>query len=91
VSIGGCGSRSCRGVARLERVIRDGRDAGDRTFPPPSAKPSELEIIEAEAGIVHRVFAKCIAGKTPRNIAIDLACRRLAARLGRPSTLWFGE
>ncbi|MCC8952449.1 hypothetical protein H8B02_02930 [Bradyrhizobium sp. Pear77] len=48
-------------------------------------------MIDTEAGIVHRVFAKCIAGKTPRNIAIDLACRRLAARLGRPSTLWFGE
>ena len=35
-------------------------------------KPGELEIVEAEAEIVRRIFTEYVDGKSPRDIAHDL-------------------
>ena len=52
-------------------VIRSGRHAGGRAYgyrPRPGAK-GELEIVEAEAAIVERIFSEYAAGRAPREIA----------------------
>jgi site-specific DNA recombinase len=58
----------------MEGVIRDGRHAGGRAYGYRAVpgKAGELEIVEAEAEIVRRIFAEYIAGKSPRDIAHDL-------------------
>lgn len=68
----------------LEGVVREGRHAGGRAFgyQPVLGKPGELEIVEAEADIVRRIFAEYIAGKTPRNIALGLNKDRVPAPRG---------
>ncbi|MGY3149612.1 site-specific DNA recombinase [Bradyrhizobium sp. USDA 3397] len=71
----------------LEGVIRDGRHAGGRAYgyrAVPS-KPGELEIVEDEAEIVREIFARYIAGETPRAIAHDLNSRKVRAPRGQ---LW---
>jgi site-specific DNA recombinase len=71
----------------LEGVIRDGRHAGGRAFGYRAVpgKPGELEIVEAEAEVVRRIFADDIAGKTPRQVAHDLNKRGVRPARGR---LW---
>ena len=58
----------------LEGVIRDGRHAGGRAygFRPVAGKPGELQIVEAEAEVIRQIYTDYIAGKTPRQIAIEL-------------------
>jgi site-specific DNA recombinase len=58
----------------MEGVIRDGRHAGGRAYGyrPIPGKAGELEIVEAEAEIVRRIFVEYIGGKSPRDIAHDL-------------------
>lgn len=55
-------------------VTRDGRHAGGRAYGyrPIAGAPGELEIVEAEAAIVRRIFAESADGATPRNIVADL-------------------
>jgi site-specific DNA recombinase len=58
----------------LESVIRDGRHAGGRAYGyrAIAGKPGELEIDQAEAEIVRRIFCEFVEGKTPRQIAAGL-------------------
>jgi site-specific DNA recombinase len=58
----------------LEGVVRDGRHAGGRAYGyrAIAGKPGELEIIEAEAETVRRIFTEYVGGKSPRDIAHDL-------------------
>ena len=58
----------------LESVIRDGRHAGGRAYGyrAIAGKPGELEIDQAEAEIVRRIFCEFVKGKTPREIAAGL-------------------
>ncbi|MER8848587.1 recombinase family protein [Mesorhizobium australicum] len=55
-------------------VVREGRSAGGRAYGyhPIPGKPGELEIVEAEAEIIRRVFAEYLAGNSPRRIAHGL-------------------
>lgn len=55
-------------------VVREGRHAGGRAYGyrPIPGKPGEMEIIEAEAAVIRRVFARYAAGDTPREIAAAL-------------------
>lgn len=55
-------------------VVREGRSAGGRAYGyrPVPGKPGELEIVEAEAEIIRRVFAEYRAGNSPRRIAHSL-------------------
>jgi site-specific DNA recombinase len=55
-------------------VVRDGRNAGGRAYGyrPVPGKRGELEIVEAEADVVRRIFREYVAGKTPREIAHGL-------------------
>ncbi|BCJ89997.1 recombinase [Terrihabitans soli] len=65
-------------------VVRGGRSAGGRLYgyrPVPGA-PGELEIVEAEAAIVRRIFAEYLAGSTPREIAARLNRDRIAPPRG---------
>lgn len=65
-------------------VIRSGRSAGGRAYgykPIPGA-PGELEINEAEAGIVRRVFRQYAGGVSPRSIAADLNSEGIAPPRG---------
>jgi len=57
-----------------ESVIRDGRHAGGRAYGyrAIAGKPGELEIDQAEAEIVRRIFCEFVEGKTPREIAAGL-------------------
>jgi site-specific DNA recombinase len=68
----------------LEGVIRDGRHAGGRAYGysivPRS--PGELVIDDAQARIVQRIFARFVAGITPRAIAAELNADRIAAPRG---------
>jgi site-specific DNA recombinase len=71
----------------LEGVIRDGRHAGGRAFGYRAipGKPGELEIVEAEAEIVRKIFVDYVAGKTPRAIARALNERNVRPARGK---LW---
>ena len=71
----------------LEGVIRDGRHAGGRAFGYRAVpgKPGELEIVEDEADIVREIFARYVAGETPRAIAHDLNRRKVSPPRGK---LW---
>nr|WP_244491514.1 recombinase family protein [Bosea sp. Root381] len=55
----------------LAGVVRDGRSAGGRAYGyrPVAGKPGELEIVEAEAAIIRRIFDEYLAGASPREIA----------------------
>ena len=55
-------------------VIRDGRHAGGRAYGyrPTPGEPGRLQIVDAEAEIVRRIFAEYAEGKSPRDIAADL-------------------
>jgi site-specific DNA recombinase len=68
----------------LAGVVRDGRSAGGRAYGyrPILGKPGELEIIEAEAEIVRRVFAAYAVGIAPRAIATTLNNEAIAAPRG---------
>ena len=57
-------------------VTRDGRHAGGRPYGyrPVPGKPGELEIAEAEAEIIRRIFREFAAGESTRSI-----CQRLNA------------
>jgi site-specific DNA recombinase len=74
----------------LEGVIRDGRHAGGRAYGYRAVpgKPGELEIVEEQAEIVREIFARYIAGDTPRQIAHDLNKRCVRPPRGR---LWNGS
>jgi len=54
--------------------VREGLSGGGLTFgyAPVPGRRGERTIVEAEAEIVRRVFAEYVAGRTPRDIAIDL-------------------
>lgn len=58
----------------LAGVVRDGRHAGGRAYGyrPVLGRPGELEIVDAEAAVVRRIFADYAAGRTPRAIAAAL-------------------
>ncbi|MEM7693263.1 MAG: recombinase family protein, partial [Pseudomonadota bacterium] len=58
----------------MDGVIRDGRYPGGRAYGyrPAAGRPGELEIVEAEAEIVRRIFTQYVNGKTPREIAHEL-------------------
>lgn len=76
----------------LSGVIRDGRNAGGKAYgyKPIAGRPGELEIIEAEARVIRRIFKEFIAGKPPRAIAIGLTKDRIAPPRGeiwRASTI----
>src|ERR1700739_4316822 len=66
-------------------VVRDGRHAGGRAYGYRALphKPGELEIVEDEAAIVREIFARYIAGETPRAIANDLNKRGVRPARGR--------
>ena len=68
----------------LEGVIRDGRHAGGRAYGYSivPGSPGELVIDEAQARIVQRIFARFVAGVTPRAIAAELNADRIAAPRG---------
>ena len=58
----------------MDGVIREGRYPGGRAYGyrPAAGRPGELEIVEAEADIVTRIFTEYVNGKTPREIAHGL-------------------
>lgn len=66
-------------------VVRDGRHAGGRAYGyrPAPGKPGELEIVEAEAAVVRRIFAAYAAGASPRKIAGDLNAEGVPPPRGR--------
>ncbi|MBB5046979.1 site-specific DNA recombinase [Rhodopseudomonas rhenobacensis] len=68
----------------LEGVIRDGRHAGGRAYGYSivPGSPGELVIDDAQAKIVQRIFARFVAGVTPRAIAAELNADRIAAPRG---------
>jgi DNA invertase Pin-like site-specific DNA recombinase len=55
-------------------VVRDGRHAGGRAYGyrPIPGQPGVMQIDEAEAEIVRRIFAELVAGMLPREIANGL-------------------
>lgn len=55
-------------------VVRDGRHAGGRAYGyrPVLGRPGELEVVEAEAEVVRRIFDGYSAGRTPRDLAGEL-------------------
>lgn len=58
----------------MQGVVRDGRSPGGRAYgyTPRKGEPGVLDINEAEAQIVRRIFNEYNLGKTPRMIARDL-------------------
>jgi site-specific DNA recombinase len=68
----------------LEGVIRDGRHAGGRAYGYSivPGSPGELVIDDAQAEIVRRIFARFVAGATPRAIAAELNADRIAPPRG---------
>jgi site-specific DNA recombinase len=68
----------------LEGVIRDGRHAGGRAYGYSivPGSPGELVIDSAQAEIVRRIFARFVAGATPRAIAAELNADRIAPPRG---------
>lgn len=65
-------------------VIRDGRHAGGRAFGyrPIPGQAGRLEIVQAEAEIVRRIFADYASGLTPREIAARLNAEGVPAPRG---------
>jgi site-specific DNA recombinase len=63
----------------LDGVVRDGRHAGGRAYGYRTVpgKAGELDIVEAEAAIVRRIFADYAVGLTPRDIAAKLNAERI--------------
>ncbi len=76
--------RGMAGQAREGKVV-GGRAYGYRAVP---GKPGEMQIIEAEADIVRRIFAEYIAGRSPKMIAHGLNAESVPAPRG---TLWKGN
>lgn len=64
--------------------VREGLSGGGLTYgyAPVPGKRGERTIVEAEAEIVRRVFAEYVAGRTPRDIAIDLNREKLRSPRG---------
>lgn len=58
----------------LSGVVRDGRSAGGRAYGyrPTLGKPGVLEIVQAEANVIRRIFAAYAGGESPRTIASAL-------------------
>lgn len=58
----------------LAGVVRDGRTAGGRAYGYRAVpgRPGQLEIVEAEAKVIRRIFTEYAEGRTPREIAIAL-------------------
>ncbi|WP_246220337.1 recombinase family protein [Parvibaculum indicum] len=69
----------------MSGVVRGGRHAGGRAYGyrAVAGAPGELEIDEAEAAIVRRIFAEYAAGRVPREIAGDLNREGIAPPRGR--------
>ncbi|HTO68145.1 MAG TPA: recombinase family protein [Bradyrhizobium sp.] len=69
----------------LEAVVRSGRHAGGRAYGyrAVAGKPGELDIDEAEAEIVRRIFREFVDGKTPREIASGLNADRIRPPRGK--------
>jgi site-specific DNA recombinase len=65
-------------------VIREGRSAGGRQYGyrPVPGKAGQLEVVEAEAEIVRRIWREYAAGKSPRAIVADLNAERHVAPRG---------
>src|SRR5262249_18726284 len=63
----------------MQGVIRDGRHAGGRAYGyrAVTGTAGALEIVEAEAEVVRRIFADYVAGATPRDIAAKLNRERI--------------
>ncbi|MGV2147516.1 recombinase family protein, partial [Rhizobium sp. 16-544-2B] len=66
-------------------VIRSGRNAGGKAYgyKPIAGKPGELEIVEAEADTIRRIFQMYAAGVSPRSIARVLNEEGIVAPRGR--------
>lgn len=58
----------------MQGVVRDGRNPGGRSYgyTPRKGEPGILDINEAEAEVIRRIFHEYNLGKSPRNIACDL-------------------
>lgn len=69
----------------MHGVVAEGRNAGGRAYGyrPVAGKPGELEICEAEAAIVRRIFQTYVDGWTPRAIAGRLNAEKVAPPRGR--------
>ena len=68
-------------------MIRDGSHAGGRAYGYSivPGSPGELVIDDVQARIVQRIFARFVAGVTPRAIAAELNADCIAAPRG---TMW---
>lgn len=66
-------------------VIREGCRAGGCAcgYRPVPGAPGKMEIVEVEAMIVHRIFARYAAGDTPREIATALNAERVPPPRGK--------
>jgi site-specific DNA recombinase len=66
-------------------VVRDGRNAGGKSYgyEPVAGQKGELQIVEAEAAVIRRVFDLYVAGVSPRAIAGILNKDRVPAPRGR--------
>jgi site-specific DNA recombinase len=66
-------------------VVRDGRSAGGRAYgyQPILGKPGKLEIVEAEASVIRRIFAAYAAGASPRTVAATLNSEGIAPPRGK--------
>ncbi len=69
----------------MSGVVRDGRHAGGRAYGyrPQPGIPGKLQIVEAEADVVRRIFTDYIAGITPRAIAHALNNEDIPAPRGQ--------
>jgi site-specific DNA recombinase len=65
-------------------VVKDGRHNGGRSFGYRAivGRKGELEIDAAEAGIVRRIFASYLDGRSARDIAADLNAERIGGPRG---------
>jgi site-specific DNA recombinase len=65
-------------------VVKDGRHNGGRSFGYRAivGRKGELEIDTAEAGIVRRIFASYLDGRSARDIAADLNAERIGGPRG---------
>ena len=64
--------------------VREGLAGGGLTYgyAPVAGERGKRTIVEAEAAIVQRIFAEYVAGRTPREIAIDLNREQVRAPRG---------